>query len=79
MSHGNLDQVARDAIKRAAADAAKRGLRIIAVTSRYVGGQRSFTFDYEPVRKARKSDSQIATDVPPAIGRGGIPKQGELL
>lgn len=80
MSHGTLDQPAHDAAKRAAVDAAKRGLRIVGMTSRRYGDHRAFTFDYEPIRKARKSDSQIATVAgSDTIRRGGIPPQGELL
>ena len=81
MSHGTLDQTAHDVAKRASAEAAKRGLRIVGMTSRRYGQHRAFTFDYEPIRKARaKSDSQIATDLPTdRIRRGGVRGQGELL
>lgn len=81
MSLGHLDQPALDAAKRAAAEAAKRGLRIVGMTSRRYGQHRAFTFDYEPIRKGRaKSDSQIATDqATDTIRRGGVRGQGELL
>lgn len=72
MSHGTVDQVALDAIKRASTEAAKRGLRVTGVASRYHGGKRAFSFEFEPVRRPR---AQAQQDAP--VSRRGV--QGSLL
>jgi hypothetical protein len=88
MSRGVVDEEARAILIKAGVEAAKRGLRIVSVTTYGLPGEvRSFRYGYEPLAKARrgKPAAPAEPEAPqrPRISRGvapaRAPAQGSLL
>lgn len=85
MSRGTVDEVALAAAKRAEAEAAKRGHRLVAMTAHGEGASRTFSFQSVPIGRRRKSEAVQAEGPPPRPRRGfardprETPSQGDLF
>lgn len=91
MSGGHVDEEALAVAKRASADAARRGLKIVSMTVHTAkDGGRSFAFGYEAIPKARRGrqPAAVSTEPPPVVNpprqpvNRGVrprPEQGSLF